>query len=178
MDDIARHLGMSKKTIYAHFQDKNELVYTLIKNRMHNQACMMENDAKDAENAIHEFFLAVTQMQKSLSNLNPMLFYDMQKYHPEAWMEFKAFKEKGLYKTVYQNLERGIKEEIYRSDIDLEILTRLRVDQVDLVFNQSISHGSKFSVLQIMIAFTEHFLYGVCNLQGHKIINKYKNIID
>ncbi|MDF3077379.1 MAG: TetR/AcrR family transcriptional regulator [Sphingobacteriaceae bacterium] len=177
MDDIAKHLGISKKTFYLHFKDKGELVFTMIKNRMELQSCMMDESSKKADNAIHESFIAVTQIQGLLSNLNPMLFYDLKKYHPEAWALFKAFKEKGMIEVISNNILRGIREGYYRENLNIEILAKLRVEQVDSVLFQN-SFGSKFSLLEAMTEATEHFLYGLCTLKGHELINKYKNIVE
>ncbi len=176
MDDIARHLGMSKKTIYLHYKDKDELVYLLIKNRMETQVCNMEEGSSKAANALDEVFIAVTQMQSMLSNMNPMLFHDMQKYHPNAWVVFKTFKESNLNKVIRENLKRGIEEGFYRKELNLDIITRMRIEQIDMAFNYSSATVNKYSVLQVMNELTEHYLYGLCTLKGHRLINKYKHI--
>ncbi len=176
MDDMAKHLGISKKTIYTHFVDKNDLVCTVIKNRMENQVCMMDEGSAAATNAIDEVFIAVTHMQSMLSNMNPMLFYDMQKYHPEAWLVFKTFKESSMYKVIRNNLERGIQEGYYRTEMYLEIISRMRIEHIDMAFSHSILPANKYSVLQVMNELTEHYLYGICTLKGHRLINKYKQI--
>ncbi|TZF83610.1 TetR/AcrR family transcriptional regulator [Pedobacter sp. BS3] len=174
MDDIARHLGISKKTIYQHFKDKSDLVYQLIDNRLQSQMCIIDENSQVATNAVEEIYLSVTQMQHLLSNTHVMLFYDLQKYHPDAWLLFKRFREKCLYDKVYANLERGIKEGYFRTEMNLEIITMMRVEQIDVAFNQSLHPDSKHSVLQVMVELTEHYLYGICNAKGYKMIEKLK----
>ncbi|MEE1945852.1 TetR/AcrR family transcriptional regulator [Pedobacter sp. KR3-3] len=167
MDDIAKHLGMSKKTIYRHFSDKDELVTILISEKISTQDCMAKDTAENSENAIDEIFFAINSTNEMLANMNPKLFYDLQKYHPKAWMIFREFKEKTLRETIYRNLERGIKEGLYRDDINTDILTQLRLDQVDLIFSQHDQYTmNKYNLAQIMVELTEHFLYGVCSLTG------------
>jgi AcrR family transcriptional regulator len=175
MDDIAKHLGMSKKTIYQHFSDKDELVNILIKAKLENQNCTMDFCATSAENAVHEIFFAITNIHELLSSMNPKLFYDLQKYHPKAWLYFKEFKENNLGKCIYANLERGINEGLYRDEINKDILTQMRLDQVDLLFNQHDHYTkNKYNIAQVMAEITEHFLYGVCNPKGLEKINYYK----
>lgn len=175
MDDIAKHLGMSKKTIYQHFRDKDELVNILIKAKLENQNCTMDFCATSAENAVHEIFFAIINIHELLSSMNPKLFYDLQKYHPKAWLYFKEFKENNLGKCIYANLERGIKEDLYRPEINKDILTQMRLDQVDLLFNQHDHYTkNKYNIAQVMAEITEHFLYGVCNSKGLEKINYYK----
>ena len=179
MDDIAKQLGMSKKTIYSHFSDKNEIVNIVIEIKLNSQKCLIRDTIECAENAVHEVFFAVTNMKEQLSNMNPTLFYDLQKYHPKAWIYFKDFREKHLFTTIHENLIRGINEGYYRDDIKTDILTQMRLEQIDLIFSNSSGYtNGKYGLAQVMAELTEHFLYGICTLKGHKLINKYKEIIE
>lgn len=175
MDDIAKHLGMSKKTIYQNFADKNELVNILIESRLTNQDCVINESAEKAKDAVHELLLTLATMNDSLTNLNPKMSYDLQKYHPKAWLYFKNFKEKSLGSAILANLERGINEGIYRPEINKDILTQLRLDHVELIFNRHDHYtANKYSIAQVMIEITEHFLYGNCNEKGLALIATYK----
>jgi AcrR family transcriptional regulator len=179
MDDIAKHLGMSKKTIYTHFSDKNEIVNMVIENKLNFQKCLIKEGSETAENAVHEVFFAVTNMKDLLSNMNPNLFYDLQKYHPQAWLHFRNFRQKNLYQTIHDNLLRGIRERFYRDDLKTDILTQMRLEQIDLIFSNSSEYtNGKYGIGQVMAELTEHFLYGICSLKGHKLINKYKDITE
>ena len=175
MDDIAKHLGMSKKTIYQYFKDKNALVVEMMRLKMECQVCDMDISFSESINAIQEVFSAVTQMQQILSNMNPMLLNDLQKYHPQAWEYFKMFREKKLFQVIYENLKRGVSEGYYRKEMNLEILTWMRIGQIDTVFNKVTYPSNKHNLSQIMLEITDHFLYGLCTLKGHELINRYKN---
>ncbi len=175
MDDIAKHLGMSKKTIYQHFSDKDELVNILIKEKLSMQEVAMDSCMTKARDAVEELFFAITSIHELLSNMNPKLFYDLQKYHPKAWLSFKAFKEQNLGKCIEANLKRGVSEGLYRSEIKTDILGQMRLEQVDLLFSQPNHYTvNKYSIIQVMVEITEHFLYGVCNTKGLEKINYYK----
>lgn len=175
MDDIAKHLGMSKKTIYQHFKDKDELVNILIKDKLSVQDCNMGLSAKNAREAVEEIFFAIDNMHELLTGMNPKLFYDLQKYHPKAWLYFKNFREKKLGKVISENLERGVKEGFYRKEIKIDILTQMRLAQVDIIFNQHDHYTTnKYTIAQVMIELTEHFLQGICNQKGIEQINQYK----
>ncbi len=175
MDDIAKHLGMSKKTIYQHFKDKDELVNILIKEKLSMQECVMRDGQLSTENAVHEIFFAIKNIQQLLTNMNAKLFYDLQKYHPTAWLYFKNFKEKCLQQTILNNLTRGINEGYYRSNLKIDILTQLRLNQVDLIFNKHDQYTmNTYSLAQVMTEITDHFLHGVCNTKGLEKINEYK----
>ena len=178
MDDISKHLGISKKTIYQHFKDKNELVYMLISAMLGRENCAMDVNQKESENAVREIFLIVTHLQELLSKMNPAIFYDMQKYHPEAWELFRSFKSEYMRSCLMKNLERGINEGLFRKEINLEIISIMRMEQVDMVFNQVAFAPGKFNLSQVMTEITEHYLYGLCTLKGHELIMKYKQITE
>ncbi len=174
MDDIAKNLGVSKKTIYQNFKDKNELINILIRDRIVNQDLQMHKCFVESENAVQELFLTMQDMDYFLATMNPMLFYDLQKYHPAAWLKFKVFKEEEIGKMILNNLERGKLEGFYREEINTEIITRARLDQVDLVFTQTGHYDTnKYSLSSIMVEITRHFLFGICNNEGLKLIHKY-----
>ena len=79
MDDISKHLAISKKTIYHYFEDKNEVVETLMKERMRANECEVEDIAKESENVIAEVFGLMKHISTMFSQMNPNLFYDLQK---------------------------------------------------------------------------------------------------
>jgi AcrR family transcriptional regulator len=174
MDDIAKNLGVSKKTIYQNFKDKNELINILIHDRIVNQDLQMNKCVVESENAVQEVFIGMQDMDFFLATMNPMLFYDLQKYHQEAWLNFIAFKEKEIGKTVAKNLQRGIEEGFYRKELNIEIVTRMRLNQIDTIFTQNnLYDTTKYSLANIMVEITRHFLFGICNNEGLKLIHKY-----
>lgn len=175
MDDIAKHLGISKKTIYLHYSDKNALVVQLMAEKMQNQVCVMDNCINVSVDAVHEVFFAVTEMQEMLSKLNPVLFYDLQKYHPEAWQYFVNFRMEKLFKVIYNNLQRGIREGNYRREINADILTWMRIGQIDTVLSQTVYPVNQYNIAGLMTEITEHFLYGLCTAEGRQLIEKYKH---
>jgi hypothetical protein len=76
-------------------------------------------------------------------------------------------------------LLRGIKEGYYRGNIKADILTQMRLEQIDLIFNGNSTYTTgKYGIVQVLSELTEHFLYGICTLKGHKLINKYKEITE
>ncbi|HEY1025525.1 MAG TPA: TetR/AcrR family transcriptional regulator [Sphingobacteriaceae bacterium] len=174
MDDIAKHLGMSKKTIYQYFKDKNELVCILIKNKLEDHICGIDKCFADAENSIEEIFKAVEKVCEMFRHMNPMLFYDLQKYHSEAWNLFQQFRNDYLYKLMQRNLARGISDGLYRSEIDIDVMAKLRIEQIDLVFSQKAFPPSEYHLVHVMTHITEHFLYGISTLKGQETINNYK----
>jgi hypothetical protein len=133
---------------------------------------------KESSNVIEEVFNIMKRVRRVVSETNPSLFYDLQKYHPNSWKLFKEFKENCILKRVEESLTRGMKQELIRSDINVKILSRLRMEQIEMSFNPNIFPPDKFKILDVQFSLFDHFLYGICTLKAHKLINKYKQIID
>ncbi len=174
MDDIANSLGISKKTIYQFYQDKDALVDDVIASVIaHNQTCC-ETDQQNADNAVHEIFLAMDFIMEIFRSMNPSLLFDMQKYYPVAFAKFSKHKNDYLYGMVKQNLQRGIAEELYRDDLLVEVMARFRVESMMLPFNPEFHTKVKQSLDLIEQELTLHFLYGMVSPKGYKMTVKYQ----
>jgi AcrR family transcriptional regulator len=178
MDDIARHLGMSKKTIYLFFKDKNELVIALVKKKLEDDEKQMSAIISQSGNVIEEMINMMKCSEEIFSRINPIVVHDMQKYHPDAWKQFQNFKTEVLIQTLELLLTKGIKQGYIRPDIDVKILARMRVSQFEMGFNTALFPVAEFNTWKVQHQFLEHFNYGICTLKGVKLLNQYKNIHD
>ena len=178
MDDIAKHLGMSKKTIYQYFKEKDEIIHKLMMAHIHKDECTFSECAHQAANIVDEVFSMMKNIHEIFSKVNPQLFCELQKYYPKTWKLFKQFKEEFILGMVEKSLERGIKEGHVRPDINIKILSRLRMEQIELAMDPAAFPPDKFKILDVQLTVVEHFLYGICTLRGHKLINKYKEVTE
>jgi len=176
MDDIARHLGMSKKTVYQNFKHKDEIVNTLLTASLKINDERLKQLEKDSKDAVQEIILIMKHISEMFSRINPNLFYDMQKYYPEAWKRFQEFKQQSMIKMVETNLEQGIQEGYFRNDINVKILAKMRIEQVEMAMNPMTFPPDKYNIAEVQLTMLDHFLHGITTLKGHKLLNKYKNI--
>lgn len=174
MDDIATHLGMSKKTIYQFFSEKDELVLAAMDDEVTRTRHDCEFCKKNAKDAIDEIFLTMENVFDQFSQLNPMVLYDAEKFHPRAFETFRKMKEEYLLQVIALNLRRGIKEELYREDINVETMSRFRVETMMVPFAMAASSPTKFNLIDVTRETMEHFLFGLATLKGYKLIIKYK----
>lgn len=178
MDDLARDLGISKKTIYLHFKDKDELVHLLITEMLGKESFVIARNELESQNAVEEIFQVVTQLSGLLSRMNPLIFYDLQKFHPNTWELFRNHRYVNMRGCLIRNFKRGIREGLFRKDLKMEILSIMRMNQVDAIFNHVVYPVGNFDLSEVMTEITEHFLYGLCTLKGHILINQYKQITE
>lgn len=174
MDEIAGQLGISKKTIYQYYADKDELVdaVTADEIRFSQESC--EKSSRESENAIDEIFQVMEFVEIMFRNMNPSMLNDLEKYHPRSFKKFLEHKNKYLYDMIRKNIERGIREELYRPEIPVELMTRYRLETMMLAFNSQLLQSVKMDMAELHQEIIEHFLYGLSTLKGYKLILKYK----
>ena len=176
MDDIAKHLAVSKKTIYQFFTDKNELVIALVKQRMAEDEQQMLEIMQKYDNVIEQLLEMMKCSEEIAARANPILMYDLQKYHPEGWELVQQFKANVVLQTLENLLKQGKEQGYIRPEIDVKVIARMRMNQVEMGFNTAIFPPHEFSPWAVQQQFLEHFNYGICTLEGYKLLEKYKNV--
>jgi TetR/AcrR family transcriptional regulator, cholesterol catabolism regulator len=176
MDEIARHLSMSKKTIYQFFKDKDNIVHSLMVWSLDEDKRRMDRVKTNSKNVVEEVFGIMEEMREIFQRFNPIFFYEIAKLYPQTWKVFEEFKNSHILNMVEDSLVRGQEQGLIRKDIDTKLLSIMRVDSMETAMKGEVFPLDKYKIVDVQIAITEHFLYGVCTLKGHKLINKYKNI--
>lgn len=174
MDDLATQLGISKKTIYQYFKDKDALVSSVVEFELANHALLCNQSTQAADNAVHEIFLLMSVIQEMFNRMNPLALFEIEKYYPLAFDKIKKHKEDIIFSMISANLEKGIAEGLYRKDVDITILSKYRLETSLIPFNIHVFHPSKFDLLKVNLQIIEHFVYGVATLEGHKLMDAYK----
>jgi TetR/AcrR family transcriptional regulator, cholesterol catabolism regulator len=182
MDDIANSLGMSKKTLYQFFTDKDELVMGVVESHVTEMEAECTQCKVEAKDAVHEIFITMDHIVQELSNMNPMVVFDIEKFHFKAYQRFLEHKNKFLTQIIKANLEWGIKDELYRSDINTDVLSKFRVESMMIPFNMLLFPPGKYNLATTSEMIIENFVYGLVTVKGHKLIQKYndqrkKNIV-
>ncbi|MFM8949269.1 MAG: TetR/AcrR family transcriptional regulator [Bacteroidota bacterium] len=175
MDDVARHLAISKKTLYRYFADKNDMVYHCCFHDLEKRKAAFAMISAKALDAVQELVLMMENMQTMLSSINPNLLFDVRKYHQQAWQCYVDFKEQFMMQSISNNLKRGMEAGIYRDDLNVRVLARLRLEEVEMGFNPDIYPPSKFQLKDVQLALFDHFMHGITTPKGQKLIQRYKN---
>ena len=174
MDDVAREVSVSKKTIYQHFNHKDDLVTETAKNYLTGEMKEISEVTENAADALEELFLLSKCIRQNISKVNPSLLYDLQKYHPEAWEVFKDYKYNFIMGKVMSNLVRGKKENLYRTDINEKILSVMRVEQVQLIFDERAFPKGDFDFIEVQVQIFDHFIHGLLSDNGRKYYQSYQ----
>lgn len=174
MDEIASQLGVSKKTIYHSFEDKNQLVDSVIADMLNVNKSYCQTSRTKAENAIQEVYMGMESLQDMLGNMNPSILYDIERGHPATFKKFIEYKHSFLYDLIKKNMERGKQEGLYREEIDTDLLTRIRIETIMLPFNQELFPKNQYSLVYFEQELMEYFLFAMVTPKGYKLISKYQ----
>lgn len=172
MDDIARSLSISKKTIYQYFKDKDEIVELALLDYIDRARKEYEHVFSTGLDPIGELQQMTQCMRKNFQNTNPVLIYDIQKYHPGAWEHIRTFKCNHVMKMITSNLERGKLMGYYRSDIDAEVLAILRMGEVEMAFDHQFFPSRSFDFRTVQLQLMDHFVNGIVTDKGRELLEK------
>jgi len=173
MNDLARHLGISKRTIYENFEDKEELLIACI-DAFHEEKIKEQQAMFNEVNNVADAILMILQKGTELAAQRQFnMMNDIRKYYPQIFKERLLRLHADKQKNIEQLIRRGINEGVFRDDLNPEIIALFFCKQ-----GESFSHNNKdldkFSLSEIFENLALTFLRGVCTAKGIEIIEKYK----
>jgi AcrR family transcriptional regulator len=174
MDDVARHLSMSKKTLYHYFADKDEIVTMVAEYHMSNDQKKYGEMRTSSKNAIEELVKISACLKRDFQKMNPALLFDLQKYHAKAWSAWLSHKQQYIRESVIRNLLQGIEEGFFRPDINVNVLAVARLEQIQLSFDSRVYPPEQFNLAEVNSQLFEHFVYGLLTDKGRKTYEKLK----
>jgi hypothetical protein len=176
MDDIARELGISKKTLYFYFEDKNDLVKQAVISHLNKNQEIVLSFCNKANNAIQEVQQLMQCVNIQMKDTHPSVIFDLQKYHPDAYELFKEHKFTFILDIIKSNITRGQKEGLYKTNMNCEIIARIYVARIDLLFNPEIFPREQFQFTDIYIEMMKYHLYALVTKKGNKLLDQIFNI--
>ena len=174
MDDIAHELSISKKTIYQFFKDKNEIVCITSKQFLEHQKEKFDAINLDSSNAVQRLYKATLHAREIFEKMNPSILFDIKKYYKDAWQLYLDYEKDVMYQSMVTTLEDGIKEGVFRADIDVKILATLRSEEIKLAFDRDVFPDDIFNFQEVQYQLLEHFFYGIVTEEGYAILSNYK----
>jgi hypothetical protein len=172
MDDIAREIGISKKTLYHHVADKEELLQKVIYSEFvkHEKRHAAVYDQKN--NAIEQLLELNRVLNETHKEINPAVEYDLKKYHPRLYTEFRNIRHDCIKKWIRMNLQKGIEENLYRNDLNVEIITLLHVTTIETVAELKIFTEEGIDTSLVIYELFVYHLRGICSKEGIKYLEK------
>lgn len=174
MDDIARHLAVSKKTLYQYFADKDDLVYKVSAVFLDRTFGQYDAIAQNSKNSVEELSKISVCIKCDMENMNPSMLFDLQKYHAKAWSLWSEHKKKVISETVIRNIRKGIEDGYFRPEVNPEILALTRIALIENAFDAEIFPRDRFTMADVQSQLFDFFVHGLCTEKGKKLYQKYK----
>jgi AcrR family transcriptional regulator len=178
MDDVARELGISKKTLYIHVENKNDLVSKVLEFTLLERNCTIEKIINKKLNAIEELLEVGIQIVKTIKEYNPSTEYDLKKYYPELFKNLHNFRKEKMYKSILNNIQNGKDEGLFREDLDNEIIAKVQVSRfISMNTNDFFNADEVLQPKNILELFIYH-IRGIANKKGLEVLEQTLNKIN
>ena len=175
MDDVAKELGISKKTLYQHVSDKEDLVGKFIDNEIEMRQKQICECFKEGFNAIDELFEISFFMNKLMREQNPATEHDLKKYYPVQYEKILKVKREGMVNYILLNLKKGKEEGLYRNDMDDEVIAKLYLSRAESIGASSLYTVEELTSVKIFIELLSHHIRGIATAEGIKELEKNIN---
>lgn len=166
MDDLAKHLGVSKKTFYKYFKDKNDLVLHILNAKIAEDKIVCKECIDSSENAIDELIMISKFVSEMFSGVHSSVFYDLRKYHRNAWDVIDDHKNGFVKKQIRNNIERGLEENLYRQNINKDVVSTVYIASMNSVFDGETFNDLKLNLSEILLELIRFQIRGMVNENG------------
>ena len=172
MDDIARKLAISKKTIYKYVSNKAELVDRSFHHLFYTIEALMEGISNKEANAIDELFKVDDAVCETMKNHHPAMVFQLKKYYPETWRSIDNLRRQHIISSISKNLKKGIKQGLYRDDFDKEIIALLYYTRAELMADEELFSPEKFDLEHLL---KENLIYHIRGIASEKGVSYLEN---
>lgn len=177
MSDLARQLGMSKKTLYVHLENKRDLISKIMATYIDREKQMILSCKAEAKNALDEMMRISIQVRETIKNINPSILFDLRKYHYPIWEQFECFRKDFIYNTMRENMERGKAEGIYREDMNTDVISRIYISTVELFADDELFPAEQFPRSDLHHQMVMYHLHGIISKEGRQLLSNFFNNI-
>jgi AcrR family transcriptional regulator len=172
MDDVARELGISKKTIYHYVNDKDDLVGKYVDNEIEIRQKEIFDCSRIGSNAIEELFEITLFMTKIMREQNPATEHDLKKYYPHHYQKIIKARRTGIISYIIMNLNKGKKEGLYREEMNEEIIAKLYLSRVESIHLNDLYSVEEFTSNTIQSELLKYHIRGIATKKGIAILEK------
>jgi len=175
MDDAARHLGISKKTLYQHFSDKTHLVKEAVLAEVSSRLDKLAILNRQQTNAIEDLLDYYKIQLNLILDYKPNFIYDLKKYYPDIYENYVRIKRENILKGTKQNLEKGKKEGLFRKDLDVDIISRLLLMRIEGMIHSGIFNTQELLSPKVFTELFYYHIYGIVSDKGKDYFENHKD---
>lgn len=175
MDDIASSMGISKKTIYVHFNNKTKLVEAVTFHLFDTICNGIDGICENAPNPIEELYSIKMFVMHHLKNEKSSPQYQLKKYYPQIYdaLKFKQFEK--MHQSVQDSLKQGVETGVFRSSIDVDFISRMYFTGMTGIKDNMFFPSEQYQMNYLMESYLEYHLRAIVSEKGMTILNNFIN---
>ena len=175
MDDIANAMGISKKTIYAHFTNKTELVEVVTFEALNQIHLGIDKIRETSTNPIEELYQTKMFIMTYLKNEKVSPQFQLKKYYPKIYdlLNIKQFEK--MNSCVMDSLKKGVDTGLFRVEINLEFISRMYFSGMNGIRDITVFPETLFDKHYIFESYLEYHLRAIVTEEGLHLLNNYLN---
>ena len=173
MDEVANLCGISKKTLYQYFPNKESLLLFII-DEMNLELENLMNSIKELNlNPIEELLTTHYKIQSIIKSENDVFMYQLSKYYPKAHQKCYHSKFKTFYNFIYTNIENGKKLGLYKPEIHSELISKIFFSTSISIKTLDIFKNMDMTLIEMKKSLLHFYISGLLTKQGTEIFNAY-----
>ena len=174
MDDVARELGISKKTLYQHVDNKEDLIKNIIQQHIAEEKECMADITTEARDPIEQILMIARYVLQVLRSVQPTTMFDLKKYYREIWQMMDQFHQEHVYRMIRANLEEGVQQGLYRDDLDPDIIAKLYVGKTMLLTDDEFFPLREYDRDRLFSEYIIYHLRGIVSDEGLQKLKTYQ----
>ena len=166
MDEVSSKLGISKKTLYLHVDNKSDLVFQSFSCLLNELKNAFSTICSEDKNAIDELYEMDEKIVLLFRSTHVSLISELKKHYLESWELVEDFKKNFLFNLIENNIKKGIHQNLYRSNLNTTVITKIFINR-----SENLVDSQLFIDLDIDLRerLKEHRIYhirGIASLKG------------
>lgn len=174
MDDVARELGISKKTLYQHIDNKKDLIECIIDDHIVNEKHCLTEITGDAKDPVEQILMVARYVLKVLREVKPTAIYDLKKYYRDTWKRMDKFHLEYVYQMIKANIDEGMAQGLYRQNINSDIIAKLYVGKTMLLTDEQLFPMREYDRDTLFEEYITYHLRGIVSDKGLEKLKTYQ----
>jgi len=175
MDDIAHEMGISKKTIYVHFENKTKLVEAVTFEVFEKICEGIDGICEASHNPIEELYDVKMYVMHYLKDEKTSPQFQLKKYYPQIYQRLHVKQFEKMHESVKESIQKGIDTQLFRPDIDVDFISRMYFNGMVGIKDENIFPQTLFTMDYLMESYLEYHLRAIVTEKGLKLLDKFIN---
>lgn len=176
MDDIAREMGISKKTLYQVVENKSDLIERIFQCYIEEEKKDIDQICEEAGDAVEEMLRIADYVLRKLREMPPAAVYDLRKYYRGTWKQVEALHQRYIYQLIRDNLERGMAQGVYRGTLNPDIIAKVYVGKASLVTDEETFPLSDYNIAELFQQYIDYHIHGIASPRGLKLLEAHQSV--